>query len=99
MVVDASTLVGELPREREHKLLASPHLHLYCPDLANSIAGLAGNYSSVQNLPSVIPVWALAAGIGSLIGSEFGSRRLQSNDIRRALAAVLVISGLKLMLT
>ncbi len=63
------------------------------------MAGLAGNYSNAQNLPNVIPVWALAAGVGGLIGSELGSRKLESEGIRRALAAVLVIDGLKLMLT
>jgi uncharacterized membrane protein YfcA len=67
--------------------------------LVNSIAGLAGSYSSVQYLPSALPVWAVAAGVGGLIGSEIGSRHLQSNGIRRALAVVLVIAGLKLMLT
>jgi uncharacterized protein len=67
--------------------------------LVNSVAGLAGSYSSVQNLPDALPVWAVAAGVGGLIGSELGSRKLQSNGIRRALAAVLVIAGLKLMLT
>ena len=64
--------------------------------LANSIAGLAGNYTSVQELPGEIPVWALAAGVVGLIGSELGSRKLQSNGIRRALAVVLVIAGLRL---
>jgi uncharacterized protein len=67
--------------------------------LVNSVAGLTGSYSSVQNLPDALPVWAVAAGVGGLIGSELGSRKLQSNGIRRALAAVLVIAGLKLMLT
>jgi uncharacterized membrane protein YfcA len=67
--------------------------------LANSVAGLAGSYSSVQYLPVALPVWAVAAGVGGLIGSEIGSRHLQSNGIRRALAVVLVIAGLKLMLT
>ena len=67
--------------------------------LVNSRAGLAGNYSSVQKLPDAIPVWALAAGVGGLIGSELGSHKLQSEGIRRALAAVPVITGLKLMLT
>ena len=42
---------------------------------------------------------AVAAAIGGLIGAELGSRKQQSNGIRRALAAVLVIAGLKLMLT
>jgi uncharacterized membrane protein YfcA len=67
--------------------------------LVNSVAGLAGSYSSVQNLPDALPVWAVAAGVGGLIGSELGSRKLQNDGIRRALAAVLVIAGLKLMLT
>jgi uncharacterized membrane protein YfcA len=67
--------------------------------LVNSAAGLAGSYASVQNLPDALPVWAVAAGVGGIIGSELGSRKLQSESIRRALAAVLVIAGLKLMLT
>ncbi len=67
--------------------------------LVNSIAGLAGSYSSVQYLPDALPVWAVAAGVGGLIGSEIGSQHLQSNGIRRALAVVLVVAGLKLMLT
>jgi uncharacterized membrane protein YfcA len=67
--------------------------------LVNSIAGLAGSFASIRYLPDALPVWALAAAVGGLIGSELGSRKLQSNGIRRALAAVLVIAGLKLMLT
>ena len=67
--------------------------------LANSVAGLAGNYSSVQNLPGALPYWALAAAVRGLIGSELGSRRLKNEGIRRALAAVLVIAGLKLIFT
>jgi hypothetical protein len=67
--------------------------------LVNSVAGLAGNFASVQNLPDALPVWALAAGAGALIGTQLGTRHFQSNGIRRALAAVLVIAGLKLMLT
>src|SRR5215213_8204199 len=67
--------------------------------LVNSVAGLAGSFASIRYLPDALPVWALAAAVGGLIGSELGSRKLQSNGIRRALAAVLVIAGLKLMLT
>jgi uncharacterized membrane protein YfcA len=67
--------------------------------LVNSIAGLAGNFASIRYLPEALPVWAVAAAVGGLIGSELGSRKLQSNGIQRALAAVLVIAGLKLMLT
>jgi uncharacterized membrane protein YfcA len=67
--------------------------------LANSVAGLAGNVASVQNLPDALPVWALAAGVGALIGTQLGTRRFQNKVIWRALAAVLVIAGLKLILT
>ena len=67
--------------------------------LVNSVAGLAGNFASVQNLPDAIPVWAVAAGVGGLIGTQLGTRHFQTNGIYRALAAVLVIAGLKLMLT
>jgi uncharacterized membrane protein YfcA len=67
--------------------------------LVNSVAGLAGNFASVQNLPDAIPVWAVAASVGALIGTQLGTRHFQSTGIRRALAAVLVIAGLKLMLT
>jgi uncharacterized membrane protein YfcA len=67
--------------------------------LANSVAGLAGNFASVQNLPDAIPYWAVAAIIGSLIGTELGTRRLANRSILWALAAVLVIAGLKLMFT
>jgi uncharacterized membrane protein YfcA len=66
--------------------------------LVNSIAGLAGNFSSVRDLPDALPLWALAAGVGALIGTQLGTRHFQNNGIRRALAAVLVIAGLKLML-
>jgi uncharacterized membrane protein YfcA len=67
--------------------------------LANSVAGLAGNVASVQDLPDALPVWALAAGAGALIGTQLGTRHLANKGIRRALAAVLIVAGLKLMLT
>jgi uncharacterized membrane protein YfcA len=67
--------------------------------LANSVAGLTGNVASAQNLPDALPVWALAAGAGALIGTQLGTRHLANKGIRRALAAVLIVAGLKLMLT
>lgn len=66
--------------------------------LVNSIAGLLGNFSSVQTLPPALPYFALAAVVGGLAGSEFGSRRLASVTIRRLLAVVLVVAGLKMIL-
>lgn len=65
--------------------------------LVNSIAGLLGNFSGVQMLPPALPYFALAAVAGGLVGSEFGSRRLASVTIRRLLAAVLVVAGVKMI--
>jgi uncharacterized protein len=65
--------------------------------LVNSIAGLAGNFSSVQTLPRALPYFALAALVGGLAGSEFGSKRLASVTIRRLLAVVLVVAGVKMI--
>lgn len=65
--------------------------------LVNSIAGLAGNFSNVQALPRALPYFAAAAVVGGIVGSEFGSRRLASVTIRRLLAIVLVVAGLKMI--
>ncbi len=66
--------------------------------LANSVAGLAGRLSSLAALPGAIPYWAVAAGLGGILGAEFGSRRLGNVTLRRLLAVVLIIAGLKLVL-
>jgi len=66
--------------------------------LVNSISGLLGHFSAVSELPSFIPVWAVAAVAGGWLGAEFGSRRLGNPALRRLLAAVLVIAGLKMIL-
>jgi hypothetical protein len=64
----------------------------------NSIAAICGHLTSMNTLPSAIPYWAAAAVVGGIIGSEFGSRRLGNLTLRRLLAVVLVIAGLKLIL-
>jgi uncharacterized membrane protein YfcA len=65
--------------------------------LVNSIAGLAGNLTSVRFLPESIPIWAVAAAVGGVIGSELGSRRFPSPALRSLLAVVLVIAAVKLI--
>jgi uncharacterized membrane protein YfcA len=67
--------------------------------LANSLAGLLGHSSSVQSLPGELPYWALAAVLGSLIGTELGVRRFAVKGFQAALAAVLMVAGLKLIIT
>jgi uncharacterized membrane protein YfcA len=49
--------------------------------------------------PAMLPYWIVTAILGGLIGSELGRRRLTNPTLRRLLAAVLVIAGLKLILT
>ena len=66
--------------------------------LANSMSGLAGNLASVGNVPSAIPLWLAAVAIGGFIGSELGSRTLPAPWLRRGLALVLLVAGLKLIL-
>jgi uncharacterized membrane protein YfcA len=66
--------------------------------LVNSLAGLAGHLSGLSKLPGSVPVWAAAAVVGGLIGSSVGSRHLGNASLRRLLAVVLVIAGLKLVL-
>lgn len=67
--------------------------------LVNSIAGLAGNASSVGSIPTLVWPLAISAVIGGSAGSYFGSQRYPAATIKRLLAAVLVIAGLKLLLT
>ena len=66
--------------------------------LANSVAGLAGNLASVQALPAAMPWWAATAGAGGLVGATLGSRYLAATTLRRLLAVVLVVAGVKLLL-
>src|SRR5205814_2289840 len=67
--------------------------------LVNSAAGLLGNLvrgHGIQSLPREIAWWAPVAFIGGVIGAELGSRRLTPLIMRRLLAAVLVVAGLKM---
>lgn len=66
--------------------------------LLNSISGLAGNISSTKNLPSFAFVLVGAAMVGGAAGSYFGSRRFNHIVIKRLLAVVLTIAGVKLIL-
>jgi len=67
--------------------------------LATSIAGVLGVLSKGATLPEELPLWIAAAIAGGLTGAYLGSRRLTSPWIRRLLAIVLVIAGLKMILT
>jgi len=67
--------------------------------LANSASGLLGNFSNTKHFPVFALPIAVAAVIGGAIGSYLGSQRLQPIAIKRLLAIVLLIAGVKLILT
>jgi len=67
--------------------------------LVNSAAGLLGHLASVEKIPHEIVWWAPAALVGGLIGAELGSRRLAPLTMRRLLAVVLAVAGVKMLLT
>ncbi len=67
--------------------------------LLNSAAGLLGNFSATQTFPKFGSSLLVAAAVGGLIGSHLGSRRFEPAVIKRLLAVVLIIAGLKLILT
>ena len=67
--------------------------------LVNSLSGLAGVMTKSPVLPTTLPYWVLAAVIGGYIGAEYGSKRLAVPAIRKALAVVLLIAGVKMVLT
>jgi uncharacterized membrane protein YfcA len=65
--------------------------------LLNSSAGLAGNITSTKNIPSLIWPLMIAVGVAGFLGSYAGSRRLPELAVKRLLAAVLLVAGLKLV--
>lgn len=67
--------------------------------LVNSIAGLSGHLASVWQVPFQAAWWGLGALAGAWIGTELGSHRLSTAWLRRALALVLAIAGVKMILT
>jgi uncharacterized membrane protein YfcA len=67
--------------------------------LVNSIAGIAGYASTTDQWPQGIPVLVVAAVAGAMVGSELCVRRLAPNQLRKALAIVLAIAGIKMLAT
>jgi hypothetical protein len=67
--------------------------------LVNSLAGLLGHLASLSALPQALPLWAAVAVTGGALGATYGSRKLGGPSLRRLLALVLLIAGLKLLLS
>lgn len=68
-------------------------------NLLNSAAALIGAYSILGALPHALPLWLVAVGIGGTAGSFVGSRYLPESALRYILAAILFVSGVKLVLS
>lgn len=67
--------------------------------LFNSASGLAGNITATLALPVFTLPLVAAAIAGGSIGSWMGSRKMNHRAIKRLLAIVLLIAGLKLLFT
>ena len=65
-------------------------------NLYTAAAGLVGVTAAHPAVPPNLPVWALAAGIGGLLGAWAGAKHLPVTALRYILAAILIVSGLKL---
>lgn len=66
--------------------------------LVNSIAGLAAIVlAKSAPLPSYVWILAPAVFIGGWLGAEYGSRRFANPVVRRVLAVVLALAGMKMI--
>lgn len=66
--------------------------------LVNSIAGLSGLLASGKSVPGFVWPLCAAALLGSAAGAHLGARRFSPPLLKRLLAAVLLVAGLKLAL-
>lgn len=67
--------------------------------LVNSLAGLAGTLLAARTLPTVTSAFVAAALLGGTVGAWAGSRHFEPTLVKRMLAVVLTIAGLKLLFT
>jgi uncharacterized membrane protein YfcA len=65
--------------------------------LVNSLAALAGNFTTVRYLPEEIGVWTVAAAVGGLLGAEVGSRLVPVRAMQFLLALLLVVAAVKMI--
>jgi uncharacterized membrane protein YfcA len=67
--------------------------------LMNSVAGLAGNLSSVGRLPAELLFFAIAVALGAVVGTTLGTTKLPTGRLIQALGLVLLVAAAKLTLT
>jgi hypothetical protein len=66
-------------------------------NLLNSAAAFAGVWATMPSLPSALPWWLLAVGVGGLFGSWFGALHLSAVALRRVLAVLLLTAGARML--
>jgi uncharacterized membrane protein YfcA len=69
-----------------------------CFIVVNSMAGLAGRWTSLAALPPSLPYLIGAALVGSVIGAGFSVAKLDKSGILRALGIVLGVASIALVL-
>jgi uncharacterized protein len=65
--------------------------------LVNSTAGLLGNITSMQRIPPLALPLLISVIIGGAAGSYLGSSQFSTAVVKRVLAVVLTIAGIKLI--
>ena len=68
-------------------------------NLLNSAAALAGLLLKLPVLPSALPWWLLAVGCGAIAGSGLAVQHLPSTALRYILSVLLLVAGLRMLLT
>jgi len=65
----------------------------------NSLSGLIGSMTSLQELPTTIFLFSFAVLSGVIIGTQLGIKHLNVNGLKKTLGCVLIIAGLKFIMT
>jgi uncharacterized protein len=66
-------------------------------NLLNSAAALAGVWATMPALPESLPSWLASVGLGAIIGSWLGAQHLPPTVLRIILGALLLASGLRMI--
>ena len=67
--------------------------------LFNSISGLLGNITSVNQIPNTIFLYSFAVVGGVLIGTQLGIKILNEHHMKNVLGVVLIVAGFKFIIT
>ncbi len=68
-------------------------------NLLNSAAAFAGAWATLPGLPTALPWWLVAVGLGGTLGSWLGQRHLPPTTLRFLLATILLAAGVRMIVT